>query len=75
MSATGVVLLRCISFLLLWGFFVGLALFAVLWVGFSPLCKVKLACLAKLVCLVSRVSLIRLVLYWSSQFVKPNNMV
>ena len=53
MSATGVVLLRCISFLLLWGFFVGLALFAVLWVGFSSLCKVNLACLAKLVCLVS----------------------
>ena len=53
MRATGVVLLRCISFLLLWGFFVGLALFAVLWVGFSSLCKVSLACLATLVCLVS----------------------
>ena len=62
MSATGVVLLRCISFLLLWGFFVGLALFAVLWVGFSPLCKVKLACLAKLVCLVSLAYLVFVVL-------------
>ena len=62
MSATGVVLLRCISFLLLWGFFVGLALFAVLWVGFSSLCKVKLACLAKLVCLVSLACLVFVVL-------------
>ena len=58
MNATGVVLLRCISFLLLWGFFIGLALFAVLWVGFSSLCKVKLACLAKLVCLVSLACLV-----------------
>ena len=66
MSATGVVLLWCVSFLLLWGFFVGLALFAVLWVGFSPLCKVNLACLAKLVCLVSLACLVfvLLVLAW-----------
>jgi len=41
---------------------VGLALFAVLWVGFSSLCKVKLACLAKLVCLVSLACLVFVVL-------------
>ena len=57
-----VVLLLCVSLLLLWGFFVGLALFAVLWVGFSPLCKVKLACLAKLFCLVSLACLVFVVL-------------
>ena len=55
-------LLLCVSFLLLWGFFIGLALFAVLWVGFSSLCKVKLACLAKLVCLVSLAYLVFVVL-------------
>ena len=65
MSATGVVLLQCISFLLLWGFFVGLALFAVLWVGFSSLCKVKLACLAKLVCLVSLACLVFVLLVFA----------
>ena len=61
-SVTGVVLLRCVSFLLLWGFFVRLALFAALWVGFPPLCKVSLACLAKLVCLVSLAYLVFVVL-------------
>ena len=57
-----VVAVRFFSFLLLWGVFVGLALFAVLWVGFSSLCKVNLACLAKLVCLVSLACLIFVVL-------------